>query len=244
MDKEQRVKMQIGILRDLGYGINANTMILDLGCGNGDVVVALRKIGYQAFGCDFVFKEGESASDLEKNGFIKKILGAPYRLPFEDKTFDILLSDQVLEHVRDYSRTFDEIGQILKPGGVSLHIFPSRYTPIEPHVYVPLATVVQQLWWLKLWALFGIRTNKQQGMPAGEVAHKNYCYLREWTNYLTKKELIQALTPKFKQIKFCEDAFFKHSNRAKFLHYFSKVFRFLPGIYSTFRMRILLVVNR
>ena len=244
MGKEHRVQTQINILKDLGYEIGSKTTILDLGCGNGDVVMEFRKKGFQAFGCDFVFKEGKNVQDLENNGFIKRICDVPYQLPFPDNTFDIVLSDQVLEHVKDYPATLGEISRIMKADGVGLHFFPSRYTPIEPHVYVPLATVIQRNWWLRLWALLGVRTKQQQGMPSEEVARQNFNYLRDCTNYLTKKDLVETLLSKSRRVIFCEDVFFKYSRRAKLLYFLSKIFKFVPGIYSTFRMRILLTVNK
>lgn len=243
MDKEHRVKTLINMIRDIGYDMESKTRILDLGCGNGDVVMEYRRNGFQAFGCDFVFKEGENVQKLQDDGLILKIGDSPYRLPFPDNTFDIVVSDQVFEHVKDYPSTVVEISRILKPEGIGLHFFPSRYTLIEPHVFVPFAAIVQQHWWLLLWAFVGIRTKLQRGMPSLEVARHNYNYLHDQTNYLTKKELIYFFSKKSKSITFCEGTFLKFSRRAKFLYYLSKIFKFVPMIYSAFRMRILLTVN-
>jgi hypothetical protein len=41
-----------------------------------------------------------------------------------------------------------EIRRVFKPSGISIHIFPSRYTPLEPHVFVPLATFIRPMNWL------------------------------------------------------------------------------------------------
>ena len=105
----------------------------------------------------------------------------PYRLPFEDNRFDYVISSQVLEHVMDYDATFGEIRRVLKPGGISLHTFPSRYVLIEPHTFIPLASVIKSRSWLRLWALLGIRNDYQAGKSAREVAKLNHAYLHART---------------------------------------------------------------
>jgi ubiquinone/menaquinone biosynthesis C-methylase UbiE len=40
-----------------------------------------------------------------------------FETPYEDKTFDLVTSDQVFEHVQDQVRVFQELWRITKPGG-------------------------------------------------------------------------------------------------------------------------------
>jgi len=137
-EKNQRMQTQIGIVRDLGYKLDHKSVILDLGCGNGNLVNEYRKNGYQAYGCDFEFNNDPNVTYLQESGIIRKINSTIYRLPFDDNSIDFLTSEQVFEHVMDYSTTLSEIKRVLKPNGFSLHFFPSRYKIIESHVYVPL----------------------------------------------------------------------------------------------------------
>lgn len=53
----------------------------------------------------------------------------------------MVLSDEMLEHVQNHLEFIIENHQISKPGGISLYIFPGRWTPIEIHTYVPLASI-------------------------------------------------------------------------------------------------------
>jgi SAM-dependent methyltransferase len=48
------------------------------------------------------------------------------RLPFADASFDFIFSSSVLEHIRDRDVVYREIGRCLRPGGLILHIMPSR----------------------------------------------------------------------------------------------------------------------
>lgn len=242
-DKSQRMTTQLGIVRDLGYKIDHNSVILDLGCGNGNLVNEYRQNGYDAYGCDFGFKPGPYVSYLEETGKIRKIDHNNYRLPFEDNSVDFITSEQVFEHVKDYSNTLREIKRVLKPNGISLHLFPSRYNIIETHVYVPFASINQKYYWLYLWALLGIRTEKQKGLSARATANENYQYLRNQTTYLTKSQIRKSCYRYFSNVRFCEGTFFKYIRRLPILFHLSKVIFFLPGLYSTMRTRVLLLSN-
>lgn len=44
-----------------------------------------------------------------------------HQLPFEDASFDLILSDQVLEHVDDPVRCVAEARRVLRPGGIQVH---------------------------------------------------------------------------------------------------------------------------
>jgi SAM-dependent methyltransferase len=100
------------------------------------------------------------------------------KLPFEDSGIDVIINDQVFEHVLNYPQAIEELCRVMRVGGVFLHIFPSRYRVIEPHIYVPLASIFRPRWWLWLWALLGVRNEFQHGLPAREVVEKNAHFLK------------------------------------------------------------------
>jgi GT2 family glycosyltransferase/glycosyltransferase involved in cell wall biosynthesis/SAM-dependent methyltransferase len=50
------------------------------------------------------------------------------QLTFEDSSFDVVISQDVLEHVPDPRKAFSEIARVLKPGGS--HVFTIPYSPL------------------------------------------------------------------------------------------------------------------
>ncbi|HEX8511195.1 MAG TPA: methyltransferase domain-containing protein, partial [Propionibacteriaceae bacterium] len=58
--------------------------------------------------------------------------------PFPDQQFDIVLSDQVIEHVADLDKLFREVARVSRVGALGLHIFPARWRPVESHLLTPL----------------------------------------------------------------------------------------------------------
>jgi SAM-dependent methyltransferase len=200
--------------------------------------VALRGRGFEAYGCDTRLRETDAAAGLAASGYLRAIEEAPYRLPFDDGFFDVVYSCQVLEHVRDWRAALGEIRRVLRPGGVSLHIFPSRWRPIESHFHVPLASVFRPYWYLLLWARLGIRNKRQRGMSAEEAARYNYEALRERTNYLSKREIASHVGEFFGEFSFCELAAARHS-RLRPVYPLVRRIPFAAWLLGTFQTRAL-----
>ena len=236
------VLWQTALLAKAGIVPSRDTTMLDLGCGMGDCVAQFRNAGYRIFGCDMSLP-ADPAPRLRAHmdeGIIRKIEVEPYRLPFADETFDLVFSNQVFEHVMDYPTTLAEICRILKPLGASVHVFPGRWRWKEGHVYVPLASVIRSYWWLKLWALRGIRNEFQAGMSASEAARRNHDYLVGQTNYLSRRQIRRHVTRYFDDCRFVEEAYFGIPAR---LQRYANRFPFLLEVYRRYRsdtnMRVL-----
>lgn len=159
-------------------------------------------------------------------------------MPFDDNFFDFVFSHTVFEHVQNYSETLSEIHRVLKPGGTSLHIFPSRYRFIESHVYIPLASIIQQHGWLMLWAKLGIRNEHQKGMSAKQIASNNYNYLKNHTTYYTNFQIISYVRENFNEFKFCELIAVKYSRMGSW-YFILKRLPFASQFINTFYTKIL-----
>src|SRR5689334_9475208 len=100
--------------------------VLDYGCGRGEVVNLGRSRGYEFFGVD------RDAPANERPQFFRPLDGA--RIQFEDRFFDVVISNQVFEHVEKPQDALREIARVLRPGGVFLDLFPDRSAWFEGHV--------------------------------------------------------------------------------------------------------------
>ena len=225
--------------------LTVEAAILDLGCGEGKMVRELRQSGYDAHGCDFVDMKGVSdftatIQNCCEEGVLRPIEASPYRLPFPDNTFDCIFSSQVLEHVMDYDTTLKEIYRVLKPGGLSLNMFPGRYIFIEPHVLVPMASVIRNKLWLLFWAYLGLRNRFQKYKSAKGTAALNFDYLQSHTNYLTKKQILSYAKAYF-TASFREDAYIETgtSRKAGLARMIWKLLPCLPDLLSAFHTRVL-----
>ena len=164
--------------------------VLDFDCGKGDLVRDLSSLGYDTYGCDIeAYWEEESEIETSK---LSKILLASYRLPFEEGTFDVVVSTSVLEHTQNKEEFFNEIHRVLKKGGYAMHLYPGKwYLPYEPHIYVPFVNMFWPncpKWWLIAWAKLGVRNEFQKGKSWKEVADLNAQYCRYKLSYWSNRK--------------------------------------------------------
>ncbi|PJI41889.1 MAG: hypothetical protein CTR53_05370 [Ferrovibrio sp.] len=178
-------------LGDLGGIAPGDSRVLDFGCGGGELVERLCAMGWDVFGCDmgeYWLESKELAA-----GRCAVIQPTPYRLPFPDQHFDIVISTSVLEHALNKEEVFREIFRVLRPGGSMLHLLPGKwYLPTEPHIFVPLVSwlwpYVPQ-WWLSMWAILGVRNSFQAGLDWRETANRNRRYMDQRLSYWTRRSL-------------------------------------------------------
>ncbi len=228
----------LSLPRDLGHPVPDGGRILDLGCGNGERVRILREHGFASFGCDIAFKDGPHTEELAADGILRKIELTPYRLPFDDASLDFVFSEQVLEHVQNYDETLAELRRVLRPGGISLHIFPARLRPIEGHVFVPFASICRSPAWLRLWAMLGVRKPSQRQAPAAAVARENAEYLNRYTNYLTRRQITEHVERHFEHFGFEELAALRYTRLAPAAPVLRRV-PYFGRLLSTFQTRVL-----
>jgi ubiquinone/menaquinone biosynthesis C-methylase UbiE len=108
--------------------------VLDWGCGYGQVTALLRERGVDVV--PFDYREGLPApavEPLERFPEIQAhISSEPVALPFDDDTFDTVLSCGVLEHVEDPEASLDEIRRVLRPSGTFyVTNLPNRFSYTE-----------------------------------------------------------------------------------------------------------------
>jgi ubiquinone/menaquinone biosynthesis C-methylase UbiE len=93
--------------------------VLDWGCGWGQVTALLRERDVEVEPFDYrADASGPGTAQLERYPDITFTFSPePVALPYEDSSFDAVLSCGVLEHVQDPAGSLDELHRILRPGG-------------------------------------------------------------------------------------------------------------------------------
>jgi SAM-dependent methyltransferase len=111
--------------------------VLDYGCGSGQIVALGLERGLDIWGAD-TFAEYYSAERggvtlaPQLRGRIRTIRNNI--IDFPDGHFDLVLSNQVLEHVTDPEVVIAEVFRVLRRGGLFIAAFPVVETWYEGHV--------------------------------------------------------------------------------------------------------------
>jgi ubiquinone/menaquinone biosynthesis C-methylase UbiE len=108
--------------------------VLDWGCGYGQISDMLLRAGLDVTSFEY---RGPDSPDAELPlGHYPEIRAyissEPVALPYEDASFDAVLSCGVLEHTGNQEANLDEVARVLRPGGrFYVYKLPNRFSYIE-----------------------------------------------------------------------------------------------------------------
>ncbi|MBU1007673.1 class I SAM-dependent methyltransferase [Candidatus Dependentiae bacterium] len=96
--------------------------LLDLGCGEGTGLSLLHSLGFTNLtGIEVSHERLKRARNkVPSHTSLKFVSPQNKTLPFENNTFDIVISLAVIEHVLDPNQFVKEVHRILKPGGSAI----------------------------------------------------------------------------------------------------------------------------
>ena len=103
--------------------------ILDIGCGLGVYVRKFREFSDRVSGIDIDAKRLREGARTTPG----LMLSASETLPFRDSAFDVVVLNEVIEHVRDDAATLAEALRVIRPGGHIVIFAPNRLYPFETH---------------------------------------------------------------------------------------------------------------
>jgi SAM-dependent methyltransferase len=111
------------VVRLMGERWSPNPRVLEVGSGSGGVTEFL---SHPVTGVDPAFERTAARS----TGWLTPITGSAEALPFDDSTFDLVLSVEVLEHLPPEvrQRALREMVRVLRPDGRLIVTFPSGAT--------------------------------------------------------------------------------------------------------------------
>jgi SAM-dependent methyltransferase len=96
--------------------VRPGEQVLDLGCGAGRFVAALRDAGADAVGVELA-EAALSRARANVPGADLRLVEADGSLPLEHGSVDLVWCSEVLEHVADTEHLLLEARRVLKPGG-------------------------------------------------------------------------------------------------------------------------------
>ena len=183
--------------------INAvsNSKILDFGCGQGEIVQILLDHGFDAYGVD-IYHQGLPDEIKNSDLFREKRICAievGQRLPFEDVIFDVIISNQVFEHIVDLVQVMGELSRILKEDGIMYHRFPSLGVFREGHTGVAFShwfpnRSKSRYYFLLFFRALGFGFHKEQHSSMSKWAKHKASYLDEKCTYRRYKELMKLFS--------------------------------------------------
>jgi 2-polyprenyl-3-methyl-5-hydroxy-6-metoxy-1,4-benzoquinol methylase len=120
--------------------------VLDIGSGYGHTALALARRCRSVVGIEPSLavarqaQQEQQAKQVHNVAFVHQTLEA-----FQtERHFDLIILDNVLEHLPDQPATLARIAELLRPGGVLYIVVPNKWWPVEVHYRLPF------LGWLPL----------------------------------------------------------------------------------------------
>ena len=133
LDAQSRVLKARKIIEVVGRDRIADARVLDIGTGAGVMASELAKFAREVTGVDV----RDQRTTFDGYRFVQ-VEGTS--LPFDDRSFDVVLSNHVIEHVGerdDQLRHLREVGRVLADDGVCYLAVPNRWVLLEPHFRLP-----------------------------------------------------------------------------------------------------------
>ncbi|MBW2162345.1 MAG: methyltransferase domain-containing protein [Deltaproteobacteria bacterium] len=180
--------------------LQSGERVLDLGSGSGlDSFVASLKVGATGtvVGIDMTVAQLDKANELrQQGGFlnVEYVHGYIDQLPFEDESFDAVISNGVINLVADKDNTFKQAARVLKRGGRL------ALSDIVTGVQLPQGIVCDATLWAACIGGAMHRDSYQQAIvDAGltiEVVQPNpqYRFISDQANGATTKYEVQSIS--------------------------------------------------
>lgn len=103
------------------YTVRPDELMLDIGCGSGLSLLEAKAIGADVRGVEADPNVRRIADELD----LKIHIGSLLEEPFPDEQFDLVVLNQVIEHMPDPALMLNRLRARLKPGGRIILVFPN-----------------------------------------------------------------------------------------------------------------------
>lgn len=119
--KKSRLKKTKKIVKILraAYGPKiSSARLLDVGCAEGLISLYLSPYFKSVVGADVDKVAIKRARKIKKKNLTFKLLNSDGTFPFKDRSFDIVVANQIYEHAENPTLLMSEISRVLNPNGV------------------------------------------------------------------------------------------------------------------------------
>lgn len=106
--------------------IVTNKIVLDIASGEGYGSNLLSAMAYHIYGVDIDQHTIEAAKQKYPSKNITFLHGSADKIPLSDKTVDVVVSFETIEHHDNHTAMLIEIKRVLKPGGVLIMSSPNK----------------------------------------------------------------------------------------------------------------------
>ncbi|MBW3632359.1 MAG: class I SAM-dependent methyltransferase [Chloroflexi bacterium] len=128
-------------------GLDRTTLplrVLEVGSGSGGIAqyLATRPVRHDVHAVDTIDNR------IERDGYSFRLVEGT-TLPFPSATFDVVVSNHVIEHVgaeRAQRSHLEEVRRVMKPTGMAYLAFPNRWRMIEPHYRLLALSIWPRPW--------------------------------------------------------------------------------------------------
>jgi SAM-dependent methyltransferase len=203
------------------YGRTEPIKVLDAGCGKGELMAYLQanlaelhaRTDFEVHGFDVHDSLTEHAPSAEVvlanlredwpdaswEGRVKYVsVSDPW--PYDNDEFDVVVTNQVLEHVADLDFFLGQLARTMKPGSFSVHVFPFRRVLYEWHLKMPLVHRIEDFRLreraIELLSRAGIgtfaETHALDGIDEATYGHTRADFIQFGTFYRSWREVARA----------------------------------------------------
>jgi ubiquinone/menaquinone biosynthesis C-methylase UbiE len=164
--------------------------VLDCGCGRGEYVAELLRLRADAYGIEY---SADKVHEAHPDVAARISVGDLGNIDAPDGSVDVVLLNEVLEHVPDERRVLSEIYRVLAPGGRLVLFSPNRRYPFEthgsalkgsgrkvphfvpfiPYIPLPVANTVLEFWARNYWPRELRRIVADSGLA---IVHTDYVW--------------------------------------------------------------------
>lgn len=120
--------------------------VLEVGCGTGRFTFSMARAGHQVTGVDYSTAMLDTCRKRQADegaNAVRLMEGSIFELPFEDSSFDAVLSVHVLMHLPEHEDAIRELLRVVRPGGVV--IFDIRNRRSLNRISYPFRRMAQSL---------------------------------------------------------------------------------------------------